>query len=666
MFWSTKNRQNSNFFSKHLVINLFQATQLKAYWSGSCFCLIDSSRQHSFGKPITHNTEPATQAKMIYNNLIYFLVVIFVLSTATVPDHPWLSPWVGLPLFGLVLFAFYRIAGNWFRRIAPGNSKAYFSIEKRLSIAAVLLFIAIIFTFDLKYYLQPLSFNGFVPVLADLAGLLLFLVLLSLIWLQSRPVYQDLFGRSYSPLAFVLSNIRANLPIVLPWLVLSLAFDLLAQLPFPGFQQLMDSAWGDLVLFLVFILFLTMFFPPLVRRMWNCTPMEDGEKRRQIEAFFRTQNFSADILYWPLFEGRVLTAGVMGIVPRFRYLLLTPALLAVLDREELESVLAHEIGHVKKFHLLLYVSLFIGFSVLAGALSRPLPLLLLNSDWFYRLLIWTGLSPDSLLAFLTAVPLLLMMVLYFRFLFGYFIRNFERQADLHVFAAQGSSFPLIRSFEKIAALSGNIRNQKSWHHFGIGERIDFLEKCEQDRSNIKRQDRKVQRSLALYFIVVVLLSWSLHGLDLSYSQQDYEARYGRVVVEQKLKKDPDSVQWLKLKASLLLADREEGEALAVYDRAVKLAPSDPEAANNMAWLLLTAEDASLRDPVRALQLAQVAARLSAKGFILDTLATALWANGLREEAIHTEIEAARLDPANSRYFRSQLERFQTESWQGGR
>ena len=603
---------------------------------------------------------------MIYNNLIYFLVVIFVLSAATVPDMPRLDPWMGLSLFGLVLFAFYQIAGRWFRRISPGNSKAYFSAEKRLSIVAVLLFIASIFTFDLKYYLQPLSFNGFIPVLADLTGLLLFLVFLSLMWLQARPVYQVLFGRSYSPAAFVLSNIKANLPIVLPWMVLSLAFDLLAQLPIAGFQQLMDSAWGDLVLFLVFILFLTLFFPPLVRRMWNCTPMEAGEKRREIEMFFRSQDFSAAILYWPLFEGRVLTAGVMGIVPKFRYLLLTPALLAVLDREELESVLAHEIGHVKKFHLLLYVSLFVGFSVLAGALSRPLPLLLLNNDWFYRLLIWTGLSPDSLLAFLTAVPLLLMMVLYFRFLFGYFIRNFERQADLHVFQAQGSSFPLIRSFEKIAALSGNIRNQKSWHHFGIGERIDFLAKCEQDRSNIKKQDRKVQLSLALYFMAVILLSWSLHGLDMSYSQQEYEARYGRVVVEQKLKKDPDSVRWLKLKANLLLADREEKKALAVYDRVIRLAPTDPETANNLAWLLLTARDLSLRDPVRALQLAQVAAGLSREGFILDTLATAQWANGLREEAIRTEIQAARLDPANSRYFRSQLEKFQTESWQYGR
>ncbi len=603
---------------------------------------------------------------MIYNNLIYFLVVIFVLSTATVPEQPWLSPWTALPLFGLLLFAFYRITGKWYSRIAPGNSRAYFAAEKKLSILAVLIFVTSIFTFDLKYYLQPLSFNGFLPVAADLAGLLLFLVFLALIWLQARPVYESLFGRTYSPAEFVLSNVKANLPIIFPWLVLSLVFDLLAQIPVPGFQKLMNSAWGDLVLLLVFILFLTMFFPPLVRRMWNCTPMEAGEKRTEIEAFFQKQHFSAEIMHWPLFEGRVLTAGVMGILPGFRYLLLTPALLAVLDREELESVLAHEIGHVKKFHLLLYVLLFIGFSLLAGALSRPLPLLFLNNDWFYRLLIWSGLSADSLLAFLTAVPVLVVMVLYFRFLFGYFIRNFERQADLYVFKAQGFSYPLIRSFEKIAAMSGNIRNEKSWHHFGIGERIDFLEKCETDRSLIRKQDRKVNASLAVYFLLVVLLSWSLHGMDLNYSGQKYEARYGRVVVEQKLRKNPDSVQWLKLKANLLLVNGEEGKALPVYERVIRLAPADAESANNLAWLLLTAEDRSLRDPGRALQLAEVAAQLSAKGFIFDTLATALWANGKRAEAITAEVRATRLDPANSMYYRSRIEKFQTASWHDDR
>ena len=54
----------------------------------------------------------------------------------------------------------------------------------------------------------------------------------------------------------------------------------------------------------------------------------------------------------------------MGIVPGLRYILLTPALIETMSIAEIEAIMAHEIGHVKKFHLLLYVFLITGFSLL--------------------------------------------------------------------------------------------------------------------------------------------------------------------------------------------------------------------------------------------------------------------------------------------------------------
>ncbi len=600
---------------------------------------------------------------MFYSNLIYFLVVIFVFSTSTTPQEPWLAPYYGLPLFGLVLFFFYQIAGRWYYQALHGFSGTYFSVEKKLSILAVILFTTSVFIFDLKYYLNPLSLGGSLPVLENLAGLSVFFLFLSLMWLQARPAYQVLFHRSYTAIGFVLSNIKANLPIVLPWLALSLVFDLLTILPFPRFQKLLISPWGDLILFLVFIVFLVLFFPPMVRRLWNCKPMEPGPMRTEIEKFCRSQNFSSEILYWPLFEGQVLTAGIMGIIPKFRYLLVTTALLSALDKEELESVLAHEIGHVKNYHLILYVLLFLGFSLLAGAIAEPLPYLFLGSEWFYRLLSWFHVSPDVLLAFLGAVPLLILMIVYFRFLFGYFIRNFERQADLYVFKAQGHSLPLIRSFEKIASMSGNIRDQKSWHHFGIGERIDFLEKCEHDRKGIKRHDRKVYASLAVYFALIGILSWSLHRVDTDRLADGYELRYSQAVLEQRLEKEPGNSLWLQLLGDLMQENKMEEKAIEAYEKALKLSPMKPDLANNMAWLLLTAKDKSLRDPVRALDLARLASQLNEQGHILDTLATALWANGLVEEAITTEIKAARADPDHLRYYQAQAVKFKTEAWE---
>ncbi len=599
---------------------------------------------------------------MLYSNLIYYLVVIFVFSMTTTPREPVMAPYYGLPLFVMVLFFFYTLSGRLYRKTLESPTLSYFSVEKRLSILAVFLFVVSVFVFDIKYYLSPLSLGGALPVLENLAGLSLFFFFLSLMWWQARPVYQVLFNRRYTAIGFVISNIKANLPIVLPWLVLSLVFDLLANLPFPWFQELLNSPWGDLVLFLVFVVFLALFFPPLVRRLWNCRPMEAGPLRTEIEQFCRQQNFSSEILYWPLFEGQVLTAGIMGIVPRFRYLLVTRSLLSVLDREELESVLAHEIGHVKKFHLILYVLLFLGFSLLAGAVAELLPSFFLGSDWFYRLLDRLPVSPDGLLVFLSAILLLAMMVLYFRFLFGYFIRNFERQADLYVFKAQGSSLPLIRSFEKIAALSGNIRDQKSWHHFGIGQRVDFLEECERDRRKIKRHDRKVYLSLIVYCVLVAGLSWSMRSLDTSHLARGYELRYTRAVLEQRMEQEPGNSLWLQLLGDLMQENQMEKKAIAAYDKALKISPMKADLANNMAWLLLTAKDRSLRDPVRALTLARLAATLNEQGNILDTLATALWANGFVQEAVATEKRAARLDPDHVQYYRQQAKRFEQTSW----
>ncbi|WLE96594.1 MAG: M48 family metallopeptidase [Candidatus Electrothrix communis] len=602
---------------------------------------------------------------MIYNNLIYFLAVIFVISTAAAPEQPWLAPWLGLPLFALLLLSFSFLAGKLFAPPLCISSKRYFSAEKKASLLATVLFIGSFFAFDLKYYTQSLSFNNTLPTLANLFGLLLFFCFLTLMWLRALPSYRRIFNSIVSPSDFVLNNIRTNLTIILPWLILSFFLDLLNILPLSGMENWLGAPWGDLLFFLFFFVLLALLFPPVIRRLWGCIPMEPGPLRHGIERFCRNQNFSSEILYWPLFEGKMITAGVMGIVPRFRYLLLTPALLSALDQEELEAVLAHEIGHVKKYHLILYLLLFFGFTLLAEAMSEPLHLLLLNNDWFYRLLIWSQISGDKVLFFFEAAIVFLFMLLYFRFLFGYFSRNFERQADLYVFKAQKTAFPLIRSFEKIAAMSGNTRHKKNWHHFGIGERIAFLEKCENHQRNIRLHDWKVSCSLAVYVFLISAGSWSLHHLDRESLYDSSQTHYAKVVLEvlgEKIQQEPESSRWFKWFGDLMVKNGKELAALQAYEKAVASPPVSPELANNMAWLLLTAKDRSLRDPVRALALARSAARFSEQGYILDTLATALWANGKVREAVAAARKAAEIDGEGLAYYQQRMDTFRQESW----
>jgi tetratricopeptide (TPR) repeat protein len=76
------------------------------------------------------------------------------------------------------------------------------------------------------------------------------------------------------------------------------------------------------------------------------------------------------------------------------------------------------------------------------------------------------------------------------------------------------------------------------------------------------------------------------------------------------------------------------ESIFHNDMAITLRPEWPEALNNQAWLLATAADAKLRDPKRALALAERAKQLAdyKMPLVLDTLAAAQAAMGEFEEA----------------------------------
>ena len=135
------------------------------------------------------------------------------------------------------------------------------------------------------------------------------------------------------------------------------------------------------------------------------------------------------------------------------------------------------------------------------------------------------------------------------------------------------------------------------------------------------------------------------------------------VLMQKVKQEPNRALWQRLIGDLMLTRKMEEKALAAYEKAYSLEPANPEIMNNFAWLLLTSEDLSLRDPAKALTLARAAATLLPKGHVLDTLATAYWANGLVEEAVHTEEQAAVVDMAQKRFYMAQINKFTSQTYE---
>ena len=303
---------------------------------------------------------------MIYNNLIYLIVVIFILSTNSVPDTPQLSPVFTLVLFGVKGVFFWLMVHFGYGKKRVSKVSEYFKAEQKYSILAISSVAVDVYVLDCQYYFAVFPLTDKLPILISLGGIFLFFFYLCLIWIGARKSYTAVFGRLYTTSAFLRSNIANNIPIILPWLLLSLLFDLLLLLPIPAVSHFLRSSWGEPLFFLIFFILLAVSFPEIIVRLWKCQPLPDGPVRDHIEHFCRRQNLGyANVMLWPLFEGHAVTAGIMGLVRRFRYLLITPALLNNLTKLEVDAVMAHEIGHVKRYHLQLYVFLLLGFSLIA-------------------------------------------------------------------------------------------------------------------------------------------------------------------------------------------------------------------------------------------------------------------------------------------------------------
>jgi TPR repeat protein len=122
----------------------------------------------------------------------------------------------------------------------------------------------------------------------------------------------------------------------------------------------------------------------------------------------------------------------------------------------------------------------------------------------------------------------------------------------------------------------------------------------------------------------------------------------------------------KLKAAYASAETDaEGlpadlaKAIKLYEEFLQQKPNDPLLLNNLAWFLLKAGDPMLRDPKRALVLAQKAVALGKSAESLDTLAEACYVNGFQERAIDLEREALNLAMDHKEHYQRQLARFQT-------
>jgi STE24 endopeptidase len=162
--------------------------------------------------------------------------------------------------------------------------------------------------------------------------------------------------------------------------------------------------------------------PEILRRIFNATPLEHSALRQRLEDVCRRSGLRCrDILLWQT-DHDIANACVIGILPRWRYVLLSDRLIETMSDEQIEAVFAHELGHIVHHHMAWFV-VFMAILIM-GAISAD--------NWIatqiparFQTDAWETASHVAGAGGMFALMLVL---------FGMLSRRFERQAD--VFAAR--------------------------------------------------------------------------------------------------------------------------------------------------------------------------------------------------------------------------------------
>ncbi len=604
----------------------------------------------------------------MFANFIYFIVALLILSLYEPPAELSLSLSQALIAFmGLAaLYAIYVRAR--FRRLlsridweTPARLDHLFTLlTTRCAILSLVLLAVDIWWLHMPAYLKPVSWFDVLPTLNSLLFLLLFVGYLTIMWVFSYEAHKAIYQTEISRGNYIYSNISFSVPVLIPWVLLFGITDMIQLLPFELPKRILGDPMGQIVYFLVFLVVTAIFAPLMIQRFWRCRSMEANPDRGRIEALCRRAGVHyADIVYWPIFGGRMITAAVMGLAARFRYILVTDALLNLLSPDEVDQVIAHEIGHVKRKHLLLYLLFFIGFMVISYA-AYPISVLLIFKGPSFHFLTFFHIDPFTLRNFATAILLLVAIVFYFRFIFGYFMRNFERQADVYVFELFPTARPLISTFDKIVLSSGQPADKPNWHHFSIKQRIDYLWRCEQHPEWIARQNKKVSRSIIAFvaaFILLGLAAFQLNQIVFNSGSRYISVTDLETYLDQKENKTVEDGMRYWIIGNVYYERQNLERAASAYEAAIVLDPKNADAFNNLAWLLATIDNPKLRNPQKALRYAQKAIALKKAPHIWDTLAECFYANGRIAEAIESENQALLMATEDRQIYEKQMEKF---------
>ncbi len=239
--------------------------------------------------------------------------------------------------------------------------------------------------------------------------------------------------------------------------------------------------------------------PLLIVRVWRTGRLPAGRLRDDLWRTCREMKLKCrDLLVWKS-GGLIANAGVMGLIGRIRYVLLSDALLEQMDDRQIKAIFAHEAGHITAHHLF-YALLFAISSVTLCSAAGELAAAALSLEW------WLG-----------QVMTLALLVAAWLVVFGWISRRFERQSDViaawssgpDAAAPDGRITPegaaiFSRSLERVAQLNGISPGQWNWRHGSIAGRVEYIMWLGSTAGTRHRTDRVIRRIKTALWTAVAL------------------------------------------------------------------------------------------------------------------------------------------------------------------
>lgn len=212
-------------------------------------------------------------------------------------------------------------------------------------------------------------------------------------------------------------------------------------------------------------------YPYLLRLSLSAKPLKDEGRKAEIEKFLHKHEMKrVQVFEWPTTDSKVANALVCGLI--YKQVFVASYLLENLSLDEVNAILAHEIGHIRRFHLwikaVLFVAaipLFLGLTSLmdqaeASGFHIPIPV--------------------------GVVFILALLLGYLWFVSSYVSRKLERDADEYVLKMGIPAKVLIAALTKLAELNHSVLSihrfiEKLQTHPSFEHRIQWIQSAAQRR-----------------------------------------------------------------------------------------------------------------------------------------------------------------------------------------